>query len=120
MGSIPKVNHQTQEVFEMKVEQLPDGSYADVVSVPDSLYLGEEEIKGNGASQAATLPAGTKLVWISAEDGVAYATVNGAASTGSGTYCPQDGTRPVGPYSNMTSLAVYAANGVTVHLTYVG
>ena len=35
MPTIPRVNHQTQEVFDMKVERLPDGSYAEVVALPD-------------------------------------------------------------------------------------
>lgn len=81
-------------------------------------YLGEEKIAGNDGSQAATLPIGTAGVWIMAEDGVAYAAVNAAATVNSGMYVPQDTVRYIGPYTNIDSLAVWAATGVTVHLIY--
>ena len=84
-------------------------------------YLGEQVIAGNGASQNATLPAGTKTVWVSPEGGVAYASVGAAgAAASSGFYVPQNATRLVGPFSKIASLGVFAAVGVTVHLVYEG
>lgn len=85
---------------------------------PDT-YLGQEVINGNGASQNATIPSGASFVWASTVSGIAYAAVNtSAAPTTAGWYIPQDQVRIIGPFSNLTSLGVYAASGVYVHLVY--
>jgi glucose/arabinose dehydrogenase len=107
---------------------LVDGDGKLYVNIGDTIpvsseqtYLGEQALSGNGASQNATLPAGTKTIWITARGGVAYGSVNAAAAAASsGTYVPEDGVRIIGPFSNITSLGVFAASGVTVHLLYEG
>lgn len=87
----------------------------------EQTYLGEQVLSGNGASQNATLPTGTKTIWITARGGVAYGSVNAAAAAASsGTYVPEDAVRIIGPFSNITSLGVFAASGVTIHLLYEG
>lgn len=83
-----------------------------------AVYLGEQTITGNGASQPATLPDGTTTVWISAEGGTVYVSINGAASATSGIYVPDGQKGYVGPYSNLTSLAVFATAPAKAHLIY--
>jgi hypothetical protein len=83
-----------------------------------SSYLGEQIITGNGASQAAVLPAGTNEIWIFAEGGAAYYCINGAASANSGGYVPDGGVRIIPEIKNLTSLAIFAAAAVKVHLQY--
>lgn len=83
-----------------------------------AIYLGEQTITGNAASQAATLPTGTSTVWVTAEGGAVYVTVNGTGSASSGVYVPDGAKALIGPYSNLTSLGVYAASGVKAHLIY--
>ena len=84
-------------------------------------YLGQQVISGNDGSQNATLPTGTKTIWAGARGGAAYVAINGAATAASaGTYVPEDAVRIIGPFSNITSLGVFAATGVSVHLLYEG
>jgi len=84
-------------------------------------YLGEQVISGNDGSQAATLPAGTRGVWLGAEVGLAYYTINGAAAAqaSSGGYVPEDSERYVAN-DNLSTLHVWAATGTKVHLRYEG
>jgi hypothetical protein len=83
-----------------------------------SSYLGEQTITGNGASQAAVLPAGTNTIWIFAEGGAAYYCINGVASANSGGYVPQDGIRVISEIKNLTSLEIFAAALAKVHLQF--
>jgi hypothetical protein len=91
----------------------------ETVSFSPGSYRGEQVIAGNGANQNSTLPSGTKFIWISAEGGKAYVSVNAAAApTTSGLYIPDGQIRSIGPYASIISLGVYAAVGVSVHLIY--
>ena len=83
-----------------------------------AVYLGEQMITGNGASQAATLPSGTTTVWVSAEGGAVYATINGSGSASAGIYVPDGQKALIGPYSNLTSLGVFATSPAKAHLIY--
>jgi hypothetical protein len=87
-------------------------------AITSGQYLGDQAITGNGASQAATLPALTNCVWAFAEGGAVYVAVNGTASANSGFYIPDGQARFVGPYSNMTSLAVFATAPAKAHIIY--
>lgn len=89
------------------------------VSISPNTFLGEEVVTGNGSNQNATVPSGTSFIWATAESGIGYASTNAeAAPTTAGWYIPQDATRIIGPFSNLTSLGVYAVSGVFVHLVY--
>jgi hypothetical protein len=95
-----------------------DGTYS-FDSASSASYLGQQVIVGNGANQNATLPSGTKTIWIMSEGGKAHCSVNAVASpTTSGFYCPDGQIRVVGPYDNITTLGVFAPVGTSVHLTY--
>lgn len=83
-----------------------------------AVYLGEQTITGNGASQPATLPSGTTTVWISAEGGAVYVSINGSGSASSGVYVPDGQKGYIGPYSNLTSLGVFATAPAKAHLIY--
>lgn len=83
-----------------------------------AVYLGEQMIIGNGASQAATLPTGTSTVWITAEGGAVYATINAAGSASAGIYVPDGQKALVGPYSNLTSLGIFATAPAKAHMIY--
>lgn len=103
--------------------KLSNGQYFEQVAVEQvaaDTYLGEQTIVGNGANQAATLPAGTTMVWAMAEGAAAYLCVNGTASATSGMYIPQDQVRLVGPFVNLTSLGTFQASNAAnkVHLVY--
>lgn len=89
-------------------------------AISPAIYLGEQTISGNDASQNATIPAGTQTIWVTAEGGVVRATVNGAGSANSGTYAPDGTPRLIGPFGNITSLGVFAATGVSAHLIFEG
>lgn len=83
-------------------------------------YLGQQVLTFvSAANQNATLPIGTKGIWITSENNPAYLAVNTtAAPTTAGIYAPKDVTKFIGPYNGITSLGVYAASGVYVHLIY--
>lgn len=82
------------------------------------VYINEQTITGNGASQPATLPSGTSVVWITAEGGAVYATINGSGSANSGHYIPDGQKMIIGPYSNLTSLGIFATSPAKAHLVY--
>lgn len=65
-------------------------------AISPAIYLGEDTIEGNDASQNATIPEGTQTIWITAEGGLARATVNGVATANSGTYAPDGTPRLIG------------------------
>lgn len=82
------------------------------------MYIGEQTLTGNGASQNATVPSGTSVIWIAAEGGAVYASVNGTASASSGFYIPDGQKALVGPYSNIASLGIFATSPAKAHLVY--
>lgn len=93
----------------------------DFGSIDDCTYLGQQVIvgSGSGVNKNATLPDGTKTIWITAEGGKVYAAVNTTASpTTAGIYVPDGNVRIAGPFTGITSLGVYAASGVYAHLMY--
>ncbi len=82
------------------------------------VFIKEQTITGNGASQPATLPSGVSTIWVTAEGGAVYVSVNGEASAASGIYIPDGQPRLIGPYSNLTSLGVFATSPAKAHLVY--
>jgi hypothetical protein len=93
----------------------------EAVGITPGTYLGDQVIAGNSANQNATLPTGTKTVWVMAEGGPVYCEINGVAAVATaGIYVPENNVRLVGPFSNLTSLGVYAATGDTARLVYEG
>lgn len=118
------MTHLTQPIGAV-IEGLAGGEPVNVSGemtvMPTGTYLGEQVISGNDASQNATLPDGTKAIWVSARGGAAYVSVNDdAAAASSGMYIPEDAVRIIGPFDNITSLGVYAATGDSVHLLFEG
>lgn len=100
---------------------LGDGTHVLKQAVTLGTYLGDQVIAGNDANQNATLPVGTKTVWVMAEGGPVYCEVNGVAAIATaGVHVPENGVRLVGPFSNITSFGVYAATGDTARLIYEG
>jgi len=101
---------------------LADGTYAQVVSasIEDESYLGEETLTATGSAQPATLPDGTKAIWIFPEGGLARATVNGTATVNSGVYAPDGNARYSGRFDNIESFSVLADADVKIHLVFVG
>lgn len=82
-------------------------------------YSGGETIVPAGASAAATIPAGANCAIISAEGGAAYYVVNAAAaSAASPGFVPENMRSVIPPIDNLTSLKVFGAIGVTVHIEY--
>ena len=90
----------------------------DLITEVKMVYINEQTITGNGASQAATLPSGTSVVWITAEGGAVYAAINGTASASSGHYISDGQKMIVGPYSNLVSLSIFATSPAKAHLVY--
>jgi len=101
-----------------------NGVYAsEVAYIATSEYLGGQYIALAGASVAATIPTGTKMVLISAEGGAAYYAVNAtgetpAASDESPGYVPADNIRFVYPVSNLSTIHVFGAAGAKARLEY--
>jgi len=91
-----------------------------VASLLPGTYLGQQVLSFlSAANQNATIPNGTKTIWIMAEGGKVYGAVNTTASpTAAGIYVPDGNVRIAGPYGGITSLGVYAASGVYAHLVY--
>lgn len=90
-----------------------------VVIEAGTTYLGGQTLAPNTQSTAATLPAGTTTICISAEGGPVYYRVNGtSASADAPGYVPEDGWRVVLGVANLTALHVYAAADVKAHLEY--
>lgn len=82
-------------------------------------YKGGETLEPNGASVAATIPAGTTMVFVSAEGGPIYYAINAApADANSPGYVPQDTLRVVFSIANLTSLAIFGAAGAKAHIEY--
>lgn len=102
--------------------EMPDGTFAKVVSanVESNSYLGEETITATGGSDEATVPSGTKAIWMFPEGGLGRGTVNGDASVNSGVYAPDGGARFIGHFDNISSFAVLADADVKIHLIYLG
>lgn len=88
----------------------------DFVYLPHWEYLGGQAIDGNAARQAATIPVGAQIFEIDAEAGAVYYQINNAACTAG--FCPENGARIQGPLSNLNSLWVLMAVGVTAHIQY--
>lgn len=97
---------------------LEDGEYKDQITVEGDTYLGEQSITMDGTSKAATLPAGTNSIAISAETAAVRFSVNGTASANSGGYVPVDQQRNVYKLANLTSLALFGVAGAIAHLIY--
>ena len=91
-----------------------------VASILPGTYLGQQVIAGNDGNQNATLPIGTKAIWIMAEGGAVGATVNGTSASlaAAGYHVPENNIRLVGPFNNITSIGVFAATGDNAHLVY--
>ena len=81
-------------------------------------YLGEQTIEGNGSSQEATLPSETNVIFVSAEGGPIYYSINGDASVNSGGYVPEDSVRIVPETLNLISFEVYMTADINAHLQY--
>lgn len=114
-----------------KDEKLPDTANGDLAAMASVLaspletsesllsYKGGEAIVPNGSSTAATIPEGANCAILSAEGGAAYYAVNAAsASASSPGFVPENMRSVVPPIDNLTSLKVFAAAGVTVHVEY--
>lgn len=108
---------------------LGDGTYApksvatldgESVALAPGTYLGQQVIAGNDGNQNATIPAGTKTIWVMAEGGPVGCTVNGTSASiaAAGYHVPENNVRLIGPFSNITSLGVFAATGDNAHLIY--
>ena len=87
------------------------------VWLPHWEYLGGQNIAGDGTVQTATIPAGTQIFEIDAEDGEVFYTINGPSVADIG-YVPLNGARIVGPLVNLNALFVNCAAGVTAHIMY--
>lgn len=91
----------------------------ETVIVGGSTYLGGETVTPAGASAEATVPAGTTTAILAAEGGAAYYAINAASADADAPgYVPEDGYRPIVGVANLTSLHLFAADGVKVHLEY--
>ena len=86
------------------------------VQLPAWYYLSGEYLN-NPDNQALTLPSEVDTIVISMESGAGYFSINGAASTNSPGYIPQDGFQSIGPIANLTSVNVHAPAGL-VHVSY--
>jgi hypothetical protein len=91
-----------------------------VASLLPGTYLGQQVLSFvSAANQNATIPTGTKGIWITAEGGKVYAAINTtAAPTSAGVYISDGNTRFTGSYNGISSLGVYAASGIYAHLIY--
>lgn len=82
-------------------------------------FLGGELVITPLGSVQLTLPAGTTVVSIDAEDAEAYYAINRTgANTNSHGYVPAEGSRVIGPVANLQSVHVYGAAGAVLHITY--
>lgn len=92
----------------------------ETIALVPGTYLGQQIIAGNDGSQNATIPDGTKTIWVQAEGGPVGCTVNGASASvaAAGYFCPENQVRLIGPFSNIASLGVFAATGDNAHLIY--
>jgi hypothetical protein len=90
------------------------------VTLAPGTYLGQQVIAGNDSNQNATIPAGTTVIYVMAEGGPVGCTVNGTSASvaAAGYHCPENAIRLIGPFSNITSLGVFAATGDNAHLIY--
>jgi hypothetical protein len=90
------------------------------VVIGSNQYLGQQVIAGNDGSQNATIPAGTNTIYVMAEGGPVGCTVNGASASvaAAGYHVPENNIRMIGPFTNITSLGVFAATGDNAHLIY--
>ena len=86
------------------------------VQLPSWYYIGGETLT-NPNNQALTLPSTVDTIVISMESGDGYYAINGAASTSSDGYIPENGFQSIGPVANLTSVNVHAPSGV-VHVEY--
>lgn len=94
--------------------------FDEAVQFAPGTYLGQQVIAGNDANQNATIPSGTTTIWVMAEGGPVGCTVNGTSASiaAAGYHVPEDQIRLIGPFSNITSLGVFAAGGDNAHLIY--
>jgi hypothetical protein len=90
------------------------------VALAAGTYLGQQVIAGNNGNQNATIPDGTKAIQVMAEGGPVGCTVNGTSASvaAAGYHVPENAVRLIGPFSNLTSLGVFAATGDNAHLIY--
>lgn len=89
------------------------------VQLPYWEYISGETITPAGASTAVTIPSSARSFIVSAEGGAAYYAINAAfATAASPGYVPGGGSATVGPLSNLNTLHVWAAAGVTVHIMF--
>jgi len=84
--------------------------------LPSWYYIGGEYLNAPD-NQALALPSTVDTIVISAETGAVYFAINGAASTSSPGYIPQDGFQTVGPIANLTSVNVHSPTGIA-HVQY--
>ena len=82
-------------------------------------HLGGELVITPLGSTALTLPAGTTVVSIDAEDAEAYYAVNRTgANANSHGYVPAEGNRVIGPLINLQAVHVFCAAGGILHIQY--
>ena len=72
-----------------------------------------------GTAITVTVPTGSQSAYIKAQGGAAYyALGTAAAGTTSYGYIPQDGSDMVFTCDNLSTLSVFGAAGVQVHIQY--
>ena len=81
-------------------------------------HLGGTAAHPEGGTTSITLPANTRFVYM-ISDGAAYYAVNGtAAGTASMGYLPSGSGQAVFTSTNLSTLSINAAAGVTVYVQY--
>lgn len=81
-------------------------------------FLGGQTING-GVSTSATMPAGTTIVEIRAENEDVYFEINAInAAANSPGFVPTNGAEIIGPLDNLNELTLLSAAGGRIHLLY--